>query len=263
MMFALMNHGDAMAAAAIAIAILMVCTWLVSLVMKNASIVDLIWGFGFVVVGWVTYLGSDTTSALSTLSLVLVTIWGLRLATYLTWRNHGKGEDFRYVAMRKRWGQRFPIISLFTVFGLQGTIMWVVSLPVQLVMTESDSEIGLIAILGAILWAVGLAFEAIGDAQLTRFKSDPSNAGKVMNRGLWRYTRHPNYFGDACVWWGLALIALTVTPWGLVGAALMHLFLRRVSGVTLLEKSLVKRREGYAEYIKVTSAFIPRPPKKS
>ena len=262
-MFALMNHGDAMAAAAIAIAILMVGTWLVSLVLKNASIVDLIWGFGFVVVGWVTYLGSDTTSALSTLSLVLVTIWGLRLAVYLTWRNHGKGEDFRYVAMRKRWGQRFPIISLFTVFGLQGTIMWVVSLPVQLVMTKSDSEIGLLAILGVILWAVGLAFEAIGDAQLTRFKSDPSNAGKVMNRGLWRYTRHPNYFGDACVWWGLAIIALTVTPWGLVGATLMHLFLRRVSGVTLLEKSLVKRREGYAEYIKVTSPFIPRPPRKS
>ena len=262
-MFALMNHGDAMAAAAIAIAILMVGTWLVSLVLKNASIVDLIWGFGFVVVGWVTYLGSDTTSALSTLSLVLVTIWGLRLAVYLTWRNHGKGEDFRYVAMRKRWGQRFPIISLFTVFGLQGTIMWVVSLPVQLVMTKSDSKIGLLAILGVILWAVGLAFEAIGDAQLTRFKSDPSNAGKVMNRGLWRYTRHPNYFGDACVWWGLAIIALTVTPWGLVGATLMHLFLRRVSGVTLLEKSLVKRREGYAEYIKVTSPFIPRPPRKS
>ena len=262
-MFALMNQGDAMAAAAIAIAVLMVSTWLVSLVLKNASIVDLIWGFGFVVVGWVTYLGSDTTSALSTLSLVLVTIWGLRLAVYLTWRNHGKGEDFRYVAMRKRWGQRFPIISLFTVFGLQGTIMWVVSLPVQLVMTKSDSKIGLLAILGVILWAVGLAFEAIGDAQLTRFKSDPSNAGKVMNRGLWRYTRHPNYFGDACVWWGLAIIALTVTPWGLVGATLMHLFLRRVSGVTLLEKSLVKRREGYAEYIKVTSPFIPRPPRKS
>jgi steroid 5-alpha reductase family enzyme len=165
--------------------------------------------------------------------------------------------------MRKRWGQRFPIISLFTVFGLQGMIMWVVSLPVQLVMTKSDSDIGLLAVLGAVLWAIGLAFEAIGDAQLTRFKSNPSNAGKVMNRGLWRYTRHPNYFGDACVWWGLAIIALTVTPWGLVGAALMHLFLRRVSGVTLLEKSLVKRREGYAEYIKVTSPFIPRPPKKS
>ena len=141
--------------------------------------------------------------------------------------------------------------------------MWVVSLPVQLVMTKSDSDIGLLAVLGAVLWAVGLAFEAIGDAQLTRFKSNPSNAGKVMNRGLWRYTRHPNYFGDACVWWGLAIIALTVTPWGLVGATLMHLFLRRVSGVTLLEKSLVKRREGYAEYIKVTSPFIPRPPRKS
>ena len=262
-MFALMNQGDAMAAAAIAIAVLMVSTWLVSLVLKNASIVDLIWGFGFVVVGWVTYLGSEANSVLSTLSLVLVTIWGLRLAVYLTWRNHGKGEDFRYVAMRKRWGQRFPIISLFTVFGLQGTIMWVVSLPVQLVMTKSDSDIGLLAVLGAVLWAVGLAFEAIGDAQLTRFKSNPSNAGKVMNRGLWRYTRHPNYFGDACVWWGLAIIALTVTPWGLVGATLMHLFLRRVSGVTLLEKSLVKRREGYAEYIKVTSPFIPRPPRKS
>lgn len=260
--------GGAMAVAALVVAGLMVLTWLVSLALHNASIVDIVWGLGFVLVGWAVLLlveppdGEDRTRAW--LLVALVTVWGLRLAGYLAWRNHGKGEDFRYRAMRKRWGQRFGLVSLVTVFALQGVLMWVVSLPLQLGQ-QGDGTPGALAWAGMLLWAVGLGFEATGDAQLARFKADPANAGRVMDQGLWRYTRHPNYFGDACVWWGVALVAAEsgVGAWGLVGAVVMTVLLRRVSGVTLLERSLVKRREGYADYVARTSPFVPRPPRKT
>jgi len=253
-----------MAWAAVVIAILMAGTWIVSLVLRNASIVDITWGLGFVAVAWAGRIAADGNDGRQWLLTVLASVWGLRLAGYLLWRNHGKGEDFRYRAMRKHWGARFPVVSLFTVFGLQGVLMWVVSLPLQLGQARETPDVGVLAIIGAVLWAIGLGFEAIGDAQLARFKADPSNAGKVMNRGLWRYTRHPNYFGDAVVWWGLGLIAAETGAgaWGLIGSAVMTVLLRRVSGVTLLEKSLVKRREGYADYVATTSAFIPLPPRR-
>jgi steroid 5-alpha reductase family enzyme len=165
--------------------------------------------------------------------------------------------------MRKRWGARFPLISLVTVFALQGALMWIVSLPVQLGQDDATPGIGVVAFIGIAVFVFGLFFEVVGDAQLARFKSDPTNAGKVMDQGLWRYTRHPNYFGDACVWWGLALIAAETGSgaWGFIGAMVMTYFLRRVSGVTLLERSLKKRREGYEAYIARTSPFIPRRPK--
>jgi steroid 5-alpha reductase family enzyme len=166
--------------------------------------------------------------------------------------------------MRKRWGDRFAWVSLITVFGLQGVLMWIVSLPVQLGQSDATPSLGVLAWVGVGVYAVGLFFEAVGDAQLARFKADESNAGTVMNSGLWKYTRHPNYFGDACVWWGLALIAAETGTgaWGVIGAVVMTVLLRRVSGVTLLERSLKKRREGYEEYIRRTSPFVPRPPKK-
>ena len=253
-----------MAWAAVVIAALMVCTWVISVVLRNASIVDIVWGLGFVAVAWTGRIASHGNDGRQWLLTVLTSVWGLRLAGYLFWRNHGKGEDFRYRAMRKHWGARFPVVSLFTVFGLQGVLMWVVSLPLQLGQPRETPDVGVVGIIGAALWAVGLAFEAVGDAQLARFKSDPANAGKVMNRGLWRYTRHPNYFGDAVVWWGLALIAAETGSgaWGLIGAGVMTLLLRRVSGVTLLEKSLVKRREGYTDYVATTSPFVPLPPRR-
>jgi len=213
-------------------------------------------------VGRIVGDGNDARQWLITL---LTTLWGLRLAGYLAWRNTGHGEDFRYRSMRKRWGSRFPVVSLVTVFGLQGTLMWIVSLGVQLGQADATPDLGVLALIGVLVYAVGLFFEVIGDAQLTKFKADPNSAGKVMDKGLWRYTRHPNYFGDACVWWGLALIAAETGggAWGLIGAAVMSFFLRRVSGVTMLERSLKKRREGYAEYIARTSPFLPRPPKRS
>jgi steroid 5-alpha reductase family enzyme len=165
--------------------------------------------------------------------------------------------------MRKRWGARFGLVSLGTVFLLQGVLMWVVSLPVQLGQVR-QTGIGVLSVSGAVVWAVGFLFEMIGDAQLARFKADPSQAGRVMDRGLWRYTRHPNYFGDACAWWGIALIAAETGAgaWGLVGAGVMNILLLKVSGVALLERSLVKRRDGYADYVRRTSAFFPLPPKR-
>ncbi len=258
------SAGTALSTAGIVIAAVMVATWLLSLALKNASIVDIVWGLGFVAVAWAVRTQVDGVEARQNLLVALTSIWGLRLGGYLFWRNHGKGEDYRYKAMRKHWGPRFPVISLVTVFALQGVLMFVVSIGVQLGQTGDSPDIGVLAYVGVAIWLIGLSFETIGDLQLARFKKDPANAGQVMDRGLWKYTRHPNYFGDACVWWGIALVAAE-TPigrWGLLGAAVMTFLLVRVSGVKLLEKSLGKRKPGYAEYIARTSSFFPLPPKK-
>jgi steroid 5-alpha reductase family enzyme len=256
--------STAMTTAALAIAVVMIATWLASLALKNASIVDIIWGLGFVVVAWAVHARADGNPDRQKLLVAMTTLWGLRLAIHLFVRNHGKGEDYRYRAMRRRWGPRFPLISLGTVFAVQGVLMWIVSLPVQLGQVGTSPGLGIMAWIGVAVWVIGLFFETVGDGQLVRFKRDPANAGTVMNLGLWRYTRHPNYFGDACVWWGIALVSAetSVGRWGLIGAATMTVLLRRVSGVTLLEKSLVKRRAGYDDYVARTSPFIPMPPKR-
>ena len=257
--------STAMSTAALTITALMIVTWVISLVLKNASIVDIAWGIGFVAVAWMVAARVDGNVDRQFLIVAMTTLWGVRLAVYLFIRNRGAGEDYRYRAMRKRWGSRFPLASLGTVFVLQGVLMWIVSLPVQLGQVEESPDVGVVAWLGVAVWAVGFFFEAAGDAQLEQFKRDPANEGLVMDRGLWKYTRHPNYFGDACVWWGIALVAAetTVGRWGLIGAVVMTVLLRKVSGVTLLEKSLVKRRAGYEEYVARTSPFLPRPPKPS
>ena len=258
-----MSH--AMLVSALAIVVLMLSTWVLSIILKNASIVDIVWGLGFVVVAWVVRLSADGNNARQWLLVAMVTVWGLRLAGYLFWRNHGNGEDFRYRAMRKHYGPRFGLISLVTVFALQGVLMFVVSLSVQLGQADATPNIGVIAYIGVALWLIGLFFEAVGDAQLARFKSDPANQGMVMRTGLWRYTRHPNYFGDSCVWWGIGLVAAETgsAAWGLIGSLVMTILVRRVSGVPMLEKTMGKRRPGYAEYVATTSPFFPRPPKKA
>lgn len=262
-----LSTSGALGGAAVAVAALMVGTWLVSLVLRNASIVDITWGLGFVVVAWVSALRADAASGAASVLVAMVTVWGLRLGVYLFWRNHGNGEDYRYVAMRRRWGKRFWLISLATVFVLQGALMWIVSLPVQ-VAHVGDARDGALAgvalVIGLALYAIGLLFEVVGDAQLARFKADPTNEGKVMRSGLWRYTRHPNYFGDACVWWGVGIVAQAVTGtwWALLGPLVMNILLLRVSGVALLERSLRKRKPDYAEYVRTTSAFVPRPPRQ-
>jgi steroid 5-alpha reductase family enzyme len=249
--------------AAIAIACMMIAVWAISLVMRDASIVDIAWGSGFVIVAWVSYWLSDGNSTRSLLLTLLTTIWGLRLAFYLAKRNLGHGEDFRYQSMRRKHGDRFAIVSLYTVFGLQGLLMFIVSLPVQLGQVRQEPGFGIIGVLGVLVWGVGIYFEAVGDAQLARFKRDPANTGKIMDQGLWRYTRHPNYFGDSCVWWGLGLIAAesSLGIYGLIGPVVMTFFLVKVSGAAMLDRAMLKRKPGYENYVATTSGFIPRPPR--
>ena len=255
---------DAMLVAAITILCIMVATWLLSLILKNASIVDIVWGLGFAITSWVLAITIDGDSNRQILLAVMVGSWGLRLGGYLAKRNIGHGEDWRYKAMRKKKGARFGLISLVTVFGLQGVLMWVVSLPVMFGNSDATPGVGPLAVIGVMVWAVGLSFEAVGDWQLVQFKKDPNNAGKVMQTGLWSLTRHPNYFGDALLWWGIGIVGAETGSGviGFIGPVVMTVFLLRVSGVPMLERSLMKRREGYAEYAARTSAFIPRPPKR-
>jgi steroid 5-alpha reductase family enzyme len=256
--------GNAMLIAAITIAVVMVTTWIISLIIKNASIVDIVWGAGFAVTSWVLAATVDGDSGRQTLLAVMVGLWGMRLALYLAKRNLGHGEDWRYKAMRKKKGKNFGIISLVTVFGLQGALMWTVSLPVIIGNADDSPGVGPIAVMGILLWIVGLTFEAVGDYQLAKFKKDPANATKVMDKGLWSLTRHPNYFGDALLWWGIGIVgAETGTGiFGFIGPVVMTFFLLKISGVPMLERSLSRRREGYADYVARTSGFIPRPPKK-
>jgi steroid 5-alpha reductase family enzyme len=256
--------GNAMLIAAITIAVVMVTTWIISILIKNASIVDIVWGAGFAVTSWVLALSIDGNSSRQMLLAVMVGLWGMRLALYLAKRNLGHGEDWRYKAMRKKKGKNFGLISLVTVFGLQGTLMWVVSLPVILGNADDSPGVGPVAVMGIMLWAVGLTFEAVGDFQLARFKKDPANATKVMDKGLWSLTRHPNYFGDALLWWGIGIVGAETGSgvFGFIGPVVMTFFLLKISGVPMLERSLSRRREGYADYVARTSGFIPRPPKK-
>lgn len=237
--------------------------WCLSLLLKNASIVDIFWGCGFVLVAWVSLGISGHMLPKQLVLTLMVSLWGLRLAGYLAWRNIGKPEDYRYAAMRERHGKLFPIVSLFTVFGLQGLLMWIISLPVQVGISQGRGWHAVAAI-GLILWLAGLFFEAVGDYQLARFKADPANRGSVMNRGLWRYTRHPNYFGDLLVWWGFYFVAVESGSWWwtIIGPLLMSFLLIRVSGVRLLESSLRSRVAGYDEYARDTSAFFPWPPRQ-
>ena len=254
--------SDALTQSALAVAAAMLALWLLSLWLRNASIVDIWWGPGIALAAAVAWLSAGATHPRALLLVALASLWALRLGGYLFWRNAGHGEDPRYQAMRRHFGARFPFISLVTVFMLQGVLQWLVSLPLQVGAAAPGAQaLGVLDALGVALFAAGLAFEAIGDAQLARFKADPASRGRVLDRGVWRYTRHPNYFGDALAHWGLFTIALA-TPhgWSMVlSPALMTFLLLRVSGVALLERSIGKRRPAYAEYQRHTSAFIPLP----
>jgi len=193
----------------------------------------------------------------------LVTLWGLRLSLYILWRNWGKPEDLRYQKWRRESGRIWWWKSLFQVFVLQGVLMWIIAAPLLAAQQGAvPTGLTLLDYVGAAIWLVGFFFEATGDLQLARFKADPRNKGKVMDRGVWRYTRHPNYFGDAAQWWGFYLIALAAGGWWTIfSPILMTLLLLRVSGVALLEQTL-ETRPGYKEYVERTSAFIPWPPRK-
>jgi steroid 5-alpha reductase family enzyme len=238
--------------------------WLLSIPLRDVSIVDPGWGAGFVIVAWLAFAIGNGCHGRRLLLAVLVSAWGLRLAGYLIARKlSDPGEDPRYGAMRTRHGDRFALRSLLTVFLLQGALIWIISLPVQRAAPEPD-RLGALDALGGVLWAVGVFFEAVGDRQLQRFKAQAANAGRVMDQGLWRYTRHPNYFGDFCVWWGIYLIALSTGDawWTIASPLIMSTLLIRVSGKKLLEQRM-RRRPDYAEYVARTSGFFPLPPRRS
>lgn len=241
-------------------ATLMFLVWLVSIKLRDVSIVDVVWGAGFVVIAWLCFFLTGEITFRKALLVSLTSIWGLRLSVYLARRKFRTPEDYRYQAMRASIGPRFWLASLFLVFGLQAIIMNLVALPTVAGQLDT-SPIGFWTMLGVALWILGLLFEAVGDSQLARFKSDVNNRGKVLDRGLWRYTRHPNYFGDFLVWWGIFFAAQGQESWWTaIGPVVMSFLLLRVSGVALLERSLKHNKEGYADYMARTSAFFPWPP---
>lgn len=241
-----------------------VLLWVVGTLRRNVALVDPFWGAGFVIVTWVARRLIVTSTPRGDLLAVLVTVWGIRLSLYLLWRTCGAGEDRRYAAIRRRHGARFWLVSLLSVFLLQAIILWFVALPIQVAIAlRLPSALGWLDGLGSALWFVGLLFEAVGDWQLARFQAEPTNAGRVMDGGLWRFTRHPNYFGDFCVWWGLYLIAAAGGAWWTIGSPLLMSFLLlKVSGVPLLEGDIATRRPGYAAYQRRTNAFFPGPTKR-
>ena len=244
-------------------ALLMASGWLVSFRKRDVSIVDPMWPMVFVAAAWAlwTWGEGDHSTGRSALILGMVSVWGIRLAVHLAVRKWGAPEDYRYAAMRRRQ-PNFEWSSLISVFLLQGALVTVVSLPVQAVLTDADPPaLGWIDWAGLVVWGVGLVFEAVSDGQLRRFLADPANRTAVMDEGLWRYTRHPNYFGDCLVWWGIFLPALAAgAAWTVAGPVVMTILLVRISGVELLERTIGERRPGYADYARRTSAFIPRPP---
>lgn len=244
-------------------AAVMLGAWLVSLVLRDASVADIAWGIAFVAIAWTAHSIGPGAGDRSLLLAALATIWGLRLAAYIWWRR--EGEDRRYAAMRARAGSSFALRSLVTVFLLQSLIAWVVSAPIQVAATDpTPAALGWLALLGTLVALFGAGFEAVSDLQLARFL-DRRDAGgaAVMDRGLWRYSRHPNYFGDATFWLGIWIVALETgsAAWTVVGPLLMLFLLLRVSGVALTERTISDRRPDYAAYVRRTSAFVPLPPR--
>lgn len=249
-----------------AIALFMTILWLISLKLRDASIVDRVWGMCFVVLSATWFLQSPVT-ARSVLVMILVTIWGTRLSWHIHTRNRGHAEDYRYQAMRQFHGpKKFWWYSYFSVFLLQGGLASVISLPLFVAITVGPPSLGLVDFIGVGLWLIGFTFEVVGDAQLKAFKSKPENKGKLLTTGLWSLTRHPNYFGDATLWWGYYGLAIAA-PWGFlsfVGPLIMTYFIINISGAKLLESDLIKKKPGYADYIRSTPRFFPRlRPKKA
>ena len=242
---------------------MMFALWILSLLLKNASIVDIFWGLGFIAVAWFGLALADGFLPRKLLIYSLTTIWGLRLALHIGIRNWGQPEDFRYAAWRQESGANWWWYSFFKVFLLQGVLMWIISTPLLAAQTPAlPSTLTWIDMLGASLWTFGLLFESVGDLQLARFKRKAENKGKLLTTGLWKYTRHPNYFGEAVLWWGCYLIALAAGAWWTVfSPILITWLLLRVSGVAMLERTM-KLKPGYEEYMQKTNAFLPGRPRQ-
>ncbi|MBD45287.1 MAG: hypothetical protein CMC65_08735 [Flavobacteriaceae bacterium] len=251
--------------AALIILVFVTLLWIWSIFIKNVSIVDIFWGLGFVFVNAFYVFMSGNLNIRKILILILVSIWGLRLTIYLAARNIGKGEDFRYKKFRKNYGpKRYWWFSFFQTFLLQGALIMVVSLPLLGINSStSNGTLNVLDYMGIVVWLIGFTFEAVGDFQLTRFKRNFKNKGKVLNTGFWKYTRHPNYFGDSAVWWAYAILSIAAgSYWQIVGSIVMTFLILKISGVSLLEKTLKESKPQYRDYIEKTNSFFPWFPKK-
>ncbi len=258
-----MFDGVAWLWALAALLVFAVAAWIISFIKRDVSIVDSLWSLMFLLAAVVYAMLCSDIGPRLLLIFVLLMIWALRLSIYITWRNWGGPEDPRYQVIRRNNEPYFEYKSLYVVFGLQAVLAWMIATPLAAAISGSNI-LGLWDIAGGVLWLVGMIFQGVGDWQLARFKSDARNHGNVMDWGLWRYTRHPNYFGEACIWWGFYLIAVGAGAWWTIFAPILITFLLlKVSGVTLLEKDIQVRRPAYREYRERTNAFIPGPPKST
>ncbi len=255
-----MEYPSVFAINFITVVAMMLAGWCISLIRRNVTVVDSLWGMGFVLISWLTFFLSDGFWGRKLLICLLVTIWGLRLTIHLTRRNHGRGEDPRYAQWREKSGRRFWLVSLFKVFLLQAVFLWVIALSCQWgQIARLPAGFTPLDYLGVILWAIGFVFETVSDHQLEKFKADPASRGRVLEHGLWAWSRHPNYFGESLVWWGVFLIALA-TPnalWTIVSPILITAVLLKMTGIPLMEKAIVHTRPGYKNYIARTSSFFP------
>lgn len=259
-----MNFTNLFLLSGAAILLLMTLLWLLSLTLKNSSIVDIFWGFGFILIVWLVFaIAPQGYLPRRQLVAILVTVWGVRLALHIGSRNWGKPEDFRYASWRKENGPRWWWVSYFKVFLLQGLIMWMLSAPLIAAQTSGFPAILTpMDLLGMCIWGVGLLLESVADAQLAHFKKNPTNRGRILTSGLWKFSRHPNYFGEAVLWWGYYLLALAAgAGWTVFAPLLMTILLVKVSGVSMLEKTL-KSKPGYEEYMNNTNSFVPWFPKR-
>jgi steroid 5-alpha reductase family enzyme len=237
-------------------------TWLVSLWRRDVSIIDGMWPVFIASAGILYAAKAVTLGPASVAALVLLVVWAARLCLHITVRNHGQPEDRRYQKIRANNQPRFELKSLYLVFGLQAALAWIVALPFMAIV-QGIGEFGVVAIVGLLLAAFGIAFESVADWQLERFKKQPDSKGAVLDSGLWRYSRHPNYFGECCAWWGFGLMAMGAGAWwALASPLLMTLLLLKVSGVTMLEQDIGERRPEYAKYIRETNAFLPGRPRR-
>lgn len=258
-----MNGAGLWLASLPGIVVLALIAWAVCTVRRNVGLVDIFWPLFFLTAAACYAIAAQPAGPRALPLLVLVAAWALRLAAHLAVRNWTAPEDHRYQAIRARNQPNFERKSLYLVFGLQGLLAWIVSAPLAAASAVQE-PIGPLDWLGLALVAFGTVFEAVADAQLTLFRRDPASAGQVLDTGLWRFSRHPNYFGECCVWWGVYLVALAAGgAWTVFSPLLMTLLLLRVSGVALLEKDIGERRPRYRDYVARTSAFVPLPPRKA
>jgi len=232
--------------------------FLISLFKRRNDVADVAWGLGFVLLAWTSFFLCGGSGTRGVLVGVLVSVWGLRLAWHIHARNRGKAEDHRYMAWRRQWGRWFYARSYAQVYLLQGALLFLISLPVLIINRSGGGPFRFLNGIGVLVWLFGFLFESVGDAELARFVKDPLNRGKILQSGLWQYTRHPNYFGEVTQWWGIWLVALGVPGgWvGIVGPLTITILILKVSGIPILERKMAENPD-FAEYKRRTSVFLP------